>query len=250
MSSSNATIEAQITLQLSRLLGLEITNIRSEYQERGSPGTVLKLSAINKAQEERFFILKMAAGDRDYRFYKHYLEPYNLDSPKQYGYIEPNGQRFLVMDYIRHVPPNWGDGDRYLEAVKWLIKKDLVTSQHLDSIRKLDCLEEMDYYGIEYWLPIFQKWHNDSASSQARDIWSIVSRNQHRIHQYVSDLSQTGAQTVVHGDLQMDNVLFAEAGGEIFVIDWTEPHLSSVTKDLASLYDNAPIGVKDQLIDI
>jgi thiamine kinase-like enzyme len=253
MHIPKATIDDQITKPLSHLLGLEISHVQSEYQERGSPGTVIKASIFDAYQNERPFILKKMDNDQDYRLYTHYLEPYHLNSPKQYGYLDLDGQRFLVMDYITHAPPNWDDSNGYVEAVKWLIKKDLITSQNLDSIRSLDCLGDMEYYGIRYWLPIFEKWHNDATyNNQAKDIWNIVSENQNRITEYIDELNEAGVQTVVHGDLQMDNILFGDDKheNEVFVIDWTEPHVGSVTKDLASLYDNAPSSIKSELIKI
>ena len=77
-----------------------------------------------------------------------------------------------------------------------------------------------------------------------------VHLNQNRINEYIDELNQAGVQTVVHGDLHMSNILFGadEANNELFVIDWTQPHIGSVTKDLASLYDNAPINVKSELV--
>ena len=48
----------------------------------------------------------------------------------------------------------------------------------------------------------------------------------------------------------MDNILFGdeEYKNMLYVIDWTEPHISSVTNYLAHLYDNAPSDVKAELI--
>jgi aminoglycoside phosphotransferase (APT) family kinase protein len=253
MNIPKATIDNQIAKPLSHLFGLEISRVQSEYQERGSPGTVCKVSVFDKYQNESSFILKKESDDRNYRLYKQYLGPYNLNSPKVYGYIELDDQRFLVMDYINHLRPNWGDGNCYLEAVRWLIKKDLVTSQNLDPIRDFECLGKMEFYGIHYWLPELEQWHKESMyNAQAKEVWSMVSANRSRINEYIDDLKQSGTQTVVHGDLQMDNILFGKDKykNEIFVIDWTEPHISSVTKDLASLYDNAPDSVKGDLIKI
>jgi hypothetical protein len=48
------------------------------------------------------------------------------------------------MDYIRHIPANWDNSNNYLIAVKWLIKKDLITWQNLDSVRNLDSLGKME----------------------------------------------------------------------------------------------------------
>ena len=113
------------------------------------------------------------------------------------------------MDYIKHIPANWDDSHNYLIAVKWLLKKDLITSQNWDSVRNLDCFGKMDYYGVDYWLPEFEKWYKASTSHpQAKAVWRSVNANQNRINEFIGELNQVGAQTVVHGDLQMSNVLF------------------------------------------
>ena len=149
------------------------------------------------------------------------------------------------------MPANWDDSNNYLIAVKWLIKKDLITCQNLDSVRNLDCLGKMEYYGLNYWLPEFEKWSKASPfNDQAQHVWRTVHANRTRIDGYIDELNAVGAQTIVHGDLHMSNVLFGEdeSTNELFVIDWTQPHIGSVTKDLASLYDNAPNNIKTELL--
>ena len=243
--------DTQITTVLSQLLGRDITHVQSEPQGSDLPGTVFKVSALDNERNEYPLILKRRSDDRDYRLYKHYLEPFRLNSPRIYGHVEIDGQGFVVMDYIRHVPPNWGDRGCYLEAVRWLINKDLITSRNLSSIRSLDCLGEMKYFGVDYWLPIFERWYKDSKhDNQSEQIWSIVDGNRRRIAEYIDDLNESGPQTVVHGDFGMGNILFGdeEYKNMLYVIDWTEPHIGSVTNDLAHLYDNAPINVKGELI--
>jgi aminoglycoside phosphotransferase (APT) family kinase protein len=252
MHIPEATITARITAQLSQFPDLEISQVRAVSQAGGSPGIVLKVSGFDKDQNEQSLILKRQDNDAAYRLYQHYLVPYHLNSPQEYGYIELDGQLFLVMDYIKHIPANWEDGKNYLLAVKWLLKKDLITCQNLDSIRNLDCLGKMEYYGVDYWLPEFEKWYKGSSSNpQAKEVWRRVNANRNRINECIGELDEVGAQTVVHGDLQMSNILFGEdeSNHEFFVIDWTQPHISSVTKDLASLYDNAPDDVKGELIE-
>jgi len=114
-------------------------------------------------------------------------------------------------------------------------------------------LGKLEYYGLDYWLPEFEKWHKDSPSNrQAEVVWQCVNQNRGKLEEIIRELDQAGAQTVVHGDLQLDNILFraGENQDELYVIDWTQPHISSVTKDLASLYDNAPPSIKMELIQM
>jgi hypothetical protein len=113
MHIPKATNADQITEQLSQSLGLEISQVRAVYQEGGSLGTVLKVSVFDKGQNEHPLILKRQDNDTAYHLYKQYLEPYHLNSPKEYGYIELDGQRFTVMDYIKHIRANWDDSNNY-----------------------------------------------------------------------------------------------------------------------------------------
>jgi hypothetical protein len=251
MHISQVIIANQITEQLSRLLDLEISQVQSVYQEGGVPGAILRVSVFDKGQSEYPIILKRQDNDVAYRLYKQYLEPFHLNSPKEYGYIDLGGQLFLAMDYIEHLPTNWDDRNGYMRAVKWLIEKDLLTWQNLDSVRNLDCLGELEYYGVDYWLHEFEKWYKDSTGNfQATEVWKCVNANQSRINEYIDELNEAGVQTVVHGDLHLDNILFVndDSNNELFVIDWTQPHIGSVTKDLADLYDSAPDNVKSELI--
>lgn len=249
MHTPKARIVDQIIQQLSPCLTFEIAQVQAEYDEIGSSKNLFKVSVFDVGQNEHAFMLKRQQDDRDYRLYQQYLEPYKLNSPQAYGCIELDGQCFLVMEHIQHLPPNWDDSEGYLKAVQWLIKKDRITLQNLDAIQKLDCLGTMEFYGVAYWLAIFEKWHKDStANQQAQVVWARVNANQNRINDCIAELNQTGLQTVVHGDLHMSNILFRQDNNELFVIDWTQPHISSVTKDLASLYDNAPLNVKSELI--
>lgn len=248
----NASTSDQITKQLSLLLGFDISQVQ-EAQEDSLPGAICKVSVVDRGQVEHHYMLKRQDDDRAYCFYQQYLEPYALNSPKEHGYIELDGLRFLVMDYVRRVPPNWDDPNGYLEAVNWLIKKDLVSLQNLDFLRTLDCLGEMKYYGVHYWLAEFERWHRDSpVNHQAHAVWQCVNANQSRIDEYIDELSEVGAQTVVHGDLHMSNILFGEDSSDtkLHVIDWTQPHISSVTKDLVSLHDNAPNEIRNELLRI
>lgn len=67
-------------------------------QEDGLPDSVLKISVLDHDRSGYPIILKKQDNDVAYRLYHQYLVPYHLDSPKEYGYIELEGQLFLVMD--------------------------------------------------------------------------------------------------------------------------------------------------------
>jgi hypothetical protein len=251
MQNSEAEIMKEIVEQLSQLLNTEIFPGSTVPHQGGSSGTVRKVTVLDKDQNEKAFILKYQENDLAFPLYQYYLQPYHLNSPKEYGYIQVEGQRFLVLDYISHAPADWEDGGNYLVAVKWLIKKDLITSKNIDELRTLDCFGKMEYYGNEYWLPEFEEWFKNSPGNPlAEAVWRTMCANQNRIKETIRQLDEEGIQTVVHGDLQLSNILFTQGGAdpELFVIDWTQPHISSVTKDLASLYDNAPGNVKNELV--
>jgi hypothetical protein len=241
----------QIADQLSQLPGLEITQVQEVVQGGSFPGSVIKVTVLEKGLPEHPLILKSQDNEVAFRLYQQYLIPYQLNSPKEYGYIELNGQRFLVMDFIKHIPTNWEDRNQHLIAVNWLVKKDLITWQNLETIRELDCLGKLDYYGVDYWLPELEKWYLDAPGyPQAKAVWESGYKNQNRLNEIINELNEAGVQTVVHGDLSLDNILFGtdEANNALYVIDWTQPHISSVTKDLADLVDSAPENVKKEII--
>lgn len=254
MKVSQVTSTEQIKNQLAQLPGLEAALVRAGSRAGGLPESIRRISVFDRGGKEHLLILKSqesGAADRTLRLYTQYLQPFQLNSPKVYGVIELEGQPTLVMDEIRHTPADWKDGGSYLRAVDWLIQKDRVSMQHFDAVKNLDCLGVKQYFGVEYWLAIFDKWRQDAPENrQAQAVWMCVRANRGRIETTIRELDEVGAQTVVHGDLHLGNILFAdeESGGGLYVIDWTEPCISSVTNDLASLYDNAPNAVKSEIL--
>jgi hypothetical protein len=240
-----------LTNQLSQLLGLEISRIQFEDHVEGVPATVHIVSLFDRFQTKHRLVIKNQEDRTALCLYAHYLRLFGLNSPHYYGYIDVDGRLFLVMEYVHHSPPNWSDPHGYFQAVDWLIKKDRITSPHVTSLRHLDCFGEMRYYGVPYWLSQFERWDRAASSpAYAQHLWRIVHANQSRIDTYIQELISSEIQTVVHGDIHLSNVLFGaqERENEVFVIDWTQPHIGSVTKDLASLYDNAPNAIKDALL--
>ena len=252
MKKPLAAIADQVTGQLSSLLGLEIAQVELTREEEGLPETVIKVSMLDSGKRKYPLMLKRQENEVAYCLYKQYLEPYHLNSPQEYGYIELDGQRFLVMDYIKHLLAHWEDRNSHLKAVKWLIKKDRISQQNMEFVKSLGCLGEMPYYGVEYWLAQFEKWYKDSPGNRlAEEVWACAVANRTRINEYIDALNEGGMQTVVHGNLGLDNILFGEgeADDDLLVIDWTQPHISSVTKDLVSLYDGAPDNLKKEIVE-
>ncbi len=242
--------------QLSHCLRVDVLRVQAVAEAAWRPGAVFKVMALDGNQNEHSLVLKRQDNEVAYALYLHYLKPYQLNSPQHYGYVVLNQQRFLVMDFVRHGPEDWANGLDYLRAVRWLIKKDRISGQHLETLRSLDCLAQWRYYGLEDWLPEFERWHKTSTSPQselANVVWQQVRTNQDKINDTIAALDIEGTQTVVHGDVTLGNVLFAEgesADEGVVVIDWMQPHISSVTKDLASLYDNAPLPYKSEVLRV
>ena len=255
IANANRDLTEQLAAPLSQYLGADVSHVQMNPDTAWRPGAVFKIEAFDADHGIYPLVLKKQRNEAAYALYQRYLQPYQLNSPTQYGYITLDAQRFLVMDFVRHAPPNWADEQSYLRAVQWQIKKDLISGQHLDILRSLDCLGQMDYYGVACWLPDFERWHKaEPDNALAKVVWQRVRDDQNKIDDALAALDVEGAQTVVHGDLTLGNILFAEDEVEgnrdatVFVIDWTQPHISSVTKDLASLYDNAPQAVKGEVL--
>jgi hypothetical protein len=250
MGHVDFAITDNITNQLSHLLGRDIVHIHAEERVEDVPPSVRIVSLRDSLQIFSRLVIKDQEDQTALCLYTHYLKPFNLNSPHYYGYITVNGRSFLVMEYVHHTIPNWRDPQSYVRAVDWLIKKDRVTAPHIHSLRQLDCFGEVKYDGVPDWLAQFERWAHAASSPEPRHLWRIVSANQSRIDTAIKELNTAEALTVVHGDIHLSNVLFGaqDRENEVFVIDWTQSHIGSVTKDLAHLYDNAPNAIKHELL--
>ena len=250
MEHVDFAITDHVTGQLAHLLGREIVHIHPEDRMEGLPATVRIVSLVDSRQSHARLVIKAQEDQSALALYTHYLKPFDLNSPHYYGYITVDNQAFLVMEYVHHTPPNWHDPQGYLHAVDWLIKKDRVTAPHVQALRQRDCFGERKYTGVPYWLAQFERWAAATSSPQPRQLWRIVAAHQPRIDTALQALTTAELLTVVHGDLHLSHLLFGaqQQEDEIFVIDWTQPHIGSVTIDLAHLYDNAPTAIKNELL--
>lgn len=243
-------ITDHVTSQLAQLLGREIAHIHTEARRAELPAAVCIVALVDRGQRHTRLVIKAEEDQSALCLYTHYLKPFDLNSPRYYGYITVDGQPFLVMQHVHHTPPNWHDAQGYLRAVDWLIKKDRVTAPHVDALRPLACFGERQYQGVPYWLAQFERWAHADSAPQPRQLWHLVAANQPRIDTALHELTCTAPLTVVHGDLHLSNLLFGaqEQEHKIFVIDWTQPHIGSGLNDLAHLYDNAPTAIKTELL--
>ncbi len=96
MNLPQVAADAQITTVLSHVLGRDITRLQSEPQVSDVPGTVFKVAALDNDRNEYPLILKRRSDDRDYQLYKHYLEPYRLNSPRIYGILRWMAKAFSL----------------------------------------------------------------------------------------------------------------------------------------------------------
>ncbi|MBX3440015.1 MAG: hypothetical protein KF861_21170 [Planctomycetaceae bacterium] len=69
-------------------------------------------------------VIKIADDSLGYSFYREVLVPCQLSSPTIHGTITLDGELFMVMDFIPHLPTTWHENWRYERAVDWLAMKD------------------------------------------------------------------------------------------------------------------------------
>lgn len=250
MSQTPFAITDDITSQLAQLLGRDIAHLDLEARPEAIPATVYFLSLVDRDQHRSRLVLKAQEDQSALLLYTHYLKPCDLNSPHYYGYLIVDGQPLLVMDYVHHAPPDWSDPQGYLRAVDWLIKKDQVTAPHLDALRPLACFGERKYSGVPYWFAQFERWAAADLAPVPRQLCRLVATQQPRIDGALQALTTAAPLTVVHGDLHLSNLLFGVAAeaDQLFVLDWTQPHLGSVLTDLVHLVDNAPTAIKAALL--
>lgn len=250
MEHVDFAITDDVISQLALLLGWDVAQVEVEDHADDTPTTVRVVSLRDRRQHCARLFIKDQEDRSALRLYTHYLRPFDLNSPHYYGYLEVDGRPFLVMDHVPHLCPDWGDPHGYLRALDWLIKKDRATAPHIDALRQLDCFGARPYDGVPYWLAQFERWARAAAMPEPRYLASRVAAHQARLDAARQALDTAEALTVVHGDLHLSNVLFGAHAPDhpVFVIDWTQSHIGSVTTDLAFLYDNAPPEVRDTLL--
>jgi glycosyltransferase involved in cell wall biosynthesis len=252
-----STIDAaRISAGLSERLQVEIKSVTAEFQA-GQSGSVHRVEFLDAAGERRSVVLKDVEDERDYTFYQRILEPFNLDSPHMFGHITAGDRLLLVMDYIPHAPVRFSAHDRFVQAARWLAKKDRIVHDNFHAIISTG------YFTFDSARPPFTRTIEDCIDIIRRGVERAISPLLSRaflrclrqrlplLYDYAGKIFRAGPLTVCHRDFHIKNILFpSEDAGRIYVVDWSRPEIDSVCIDLARLVLTAPLEIRDRLIEV
>ena len=248
---ASSTENKTLTTQLSKLLAVSISELTTEPQTRGSSGNVTRVNLTTKDMQQVSIILKKSEGKDFLEFYTHFLEALGLNHPKIYGEVNMNGSAYIVMQYINHVTPDWDSKERYQAMIDWLIYKDGICMEYVEKAAQLTYVGKVKFHGISDWYTEFENAVlANNISVMGGDFWELLQKQKRYISQLLKSLTHQQPLTVCHGDLQMNNFLFVEEKQDHLapiVIDWTQPSITSVCRDLAQVVDCAPTDVKENL---
>ncbi|MFW5720278.1 MAG: phosphotransferase [Candidatus Dojkabacteria bacterium] len=239
----------ELQKEISSLLKVELKDLEFDY-EKGFQ-KVNEITAIDLQGNKTPLILKRRKDRSEFAFYEEFLSKYDVDSPKWYGYIQINEYSFLLIKRVAYMQPMWGGYASTKLALKWLIKKDTICQQHAESIKKMTSLGKMQWYGIDDWMYEIEVGSKNKVHPiMTEDFWDLLSSQVSPLQDVLKSLENSNHSTISHGDLQMGNILFAtDSSTKVYVIDWTQPHVTSMCRDVAQLVDYVPENQRLELIE-
>jgi len=166
------------------------------------------------------------------------------------GSIKINQRLYSIQQFISHYDFQWANKDAYDQVLDWLIKKDQICIENLSKFKNLKYLGKMKFNGIDSWFNQIQKAISKSNRIN-KTLGDVLIKDRIKIQNALRTIETASPQTVIHGDLQMNNILFGkdEFEDQLFVIDWTQPRIGSVCVDLAQLVDHAPLEIQNDLVE-
>jgi len=247
---------ARTAAALSELLHVEVRNVTTEFQA-GQSGSVHRVEFSDGTNARRQVVLKRVEDGREYEFYRTILEPFALDSPRMYGHVVSEDGLLLAMEYVPHAPVRFSDYDRFLQAARWLAKKDRVVHENFQSIVGCGCLtfdrERPPFIRtIDDCIDILERGaERDISPLLSRAFVHHVAKRKALLDGYARKVFRTGRLTVCHRDFHIRNVLFPVVEtGRTYVVDWSSPEIDSVCIDLARLVLTAPPDLRSRLIQV
>ena len=239
---------------ISRLLEADV-HVRGVAQEpSGYSGGAFRFVVRTESGARTDLLLKRVPDANVFRFHEDVLAPFALNSPRMLGAFhrenENYNEHYVVMEYIPHAEPDWGDFERYRRAVDWLARRDALLERHLDSVASLDYIEPFALPALE---PILDRARRAARAGLDPLISDSLVHSLEDANEWIRRAGRWlfhGPQTVTHNDFQMLNILFAtgDRAGELYVVDWTYPAIGSVCIDLATIVHVAPPEFRRKLI--
>lgn len=156
----------------------------------------------------------------------------------------------MLLEKVHYIKPVWGDYLRTKSALQWLIKKDKICQQNTYQINQMTSLGKMQWYGIPDWIYEFEVGIKNKLNSViTEEFLNLLYLKKDQLQNILSSLENSDHKTICHGDPQMGNILLTDESLEkVYVIDWTQPHLTSICRDLAQLFNYLPENQKQELI--
>lgn len=238
----------KIRVKVSKLLGIDSQKIACEYNP-SKYSAIYRIRVANVNSKKDSYILKEIRDPSEFHFYESVLEPYKLDSPKMYGFIDVDHRLFMVMEEIPQENNHLDPKKKYELAIDWLIRKDSMAYDKLHYISSLSLtFIETKIWGTKQWLELICNGMESGIHPRLTEPTFRLIRTNFNEVEYTL---KRGRQTLCHNDFQMGNILFRshKESNRIYVIDWTYPNIASVCIDLATLTHAAPASFKPYLLD-
>jgi hypothetical protein len=236
---------------LQKLLGKQIKHLETDFQDFGYSGHVYKIKITDTTNQTTEYILKKPLDTADYNVYKDIFEPLELQSPHIYGIVHNNGEDFLLTEHIPHKKLYDWTEQNYQQAMDWLIKKDNVIEKNLEQIKQLPYILPVLRDRIDDWTArIIQGVQQSVHPLLTQEFLKQIEGKRDTLRKILQALSRTGRLTLTHNNLITYHILFPTTPMKynLYVIDWSEPSIGTVCKDLIKFLKSAPDAYKPELI--
>lgn len=186
-------------------------------------------------------------------FYEEILRPLGLNSPAVYGHVDIAGRYYVVMEYIPHQHVNVRHARQLRQTAGWLAHKDAVCGSSLAWMRDSTSWNSLPLAGavVEQCLEIIRRGVEDGEGGPLAPSLQFVLDRRSVIADLAADVFQNSPSTLCHFDFHPPNVLVGrkERRGELFVVDWSPPHIDSVCIDLAQFVGSVPGPLRRGVLD-
>jgi len=197
----------------------------------------------------RRLVLKQVPDTAAFAFYTDVLRPLDLDSPRMYGVVEVDGQRFLVMERVpqlKGIPVE----QKLEDGIRWLLKKDHAIRARLrQTAAHLSVTPSARDAAIPGWVAAVERGlARRRGLLIAGRLTRLLVDHGHVLRELDRVLVTETPLTVSHNDLHPDNLLVsASPRRRLFVVDWL-PSVDSILIDLVTLVREVKGKTRERLI--
>jgi len=235
--------------QLAELLSTTVATLEARPQPWGASGALYALTFADAQGAARRLVLKQVPDTAAFAFYTDVLRPLDLDSPRMYGVVEVDGQRFLVMERVpqlKGIPVE----QKLEDGIRWLLKKDHAIRARLrQTAAHLSVTPSARDAAIPGWVAAVERGlARRRGLLIAGRLTRLLVDHGHVLRELDRVLVTETPLTVSHNDLHPDNLLVsASPRGRLFVVDWL-PSVDSILIDLVTLVREVKGKTRERLI--